>query len=170
MTSTNTSLTVVLQLTVPAERVYTVGAQLAEAIRSAAELPGLQMTVHGAAPAPELVPPTRLRREPPVRILCAQRRVLRDGQNVPLTRLEYDLLLFLCRNPGQVHRRDALMATVWKLSAPYRTRTIDVHIRRLRRKLGDDLPLINTVRGVGYRVDDVDLVRIDEEPPVRQSA
>ena len=169
MTSTNTNLTVVVHLTVAAERAYTVSAQLAEALRSAAGLPGIRMTVEH--PVPE-VPRQRtpLRPEPDLRILTGQRRVLSRGDEVELTRLEYDLLLFLCRNPGRVHRREALMTTVWKLELPHRSRTIDVHVRRLRRKLGPDVPLITTVRGVGYRVDDTGRVRVEEDIPAAQPA
>ena len=173
VSSTNATLTVVVQVTIDADRADLVGAQIAQAIRSVAALGNARLTVRdrgtGGAEA-SFAPPTRLKLEPRVRIIAAERRVLRDGQEVPLTRLEYDLLLFLCRNPGRVHDRDALMAAVWKLSAPYRSRTIDVHVRRLRRKLGDDLELIDTVRGVGYRVPDAGLVRIEEHETVQRSA
>lgn len=169
MTSTSTQLTVVVHLTVAAERAYTVSAQLAEALRSAAGLPGVRMTVDGAGVAPETIPrprqPLELRAEPDLRILVRQRRVLLRGAPVELTRLEFDLLLHLCSNPDRVHRRSTLMTTVWQLREPYRTRTIDVHIRRLRRKLGD-LPLICTVRGVGYRVDASSRFAVDDTDDV----
>lgn len=172
MSSTDTHLTVVIQLTVPTERAYTVSAQFAEALRSAAGLPGIRMTVDGAGspriPLPRAAAVVRL--EPELRILAGQRRVLHDGVELELTRLEFDLLLFLCRNPGRVHHRDALMTAVWKLDAPYRSRTIDVHVRRLRRKLGPGLDLITTVRGVGYRVDDTTRVRIEDDQLVVRSA
>lgn len=171
VTSTDTHLTVVIHLTVPTDRTYTVSAQFAEALRSAAGLPGIRMTVDGAGspriPQPRVAAVARL--EPELRILAGQRRVLHAGVELELTRLEFDLLLFLCRNPGRVHHRDALMTTVWKLDAPYRSRTIDVHVRRLRRKLGP-LDLITTVRGVGYRVDDTTRVRIEDDRLAVRSA
>ena len=52
-----------------------------------------------------------------------------------------------------MHRRRTLMADVWGIDEPLNSRTVDVHIRRLRDKLGPDLRLITTVRGVGYRFD-----------------
>ncbi|MER7012696.1 winged helix-turn-helix domain-containing protein [Saccharopolyspora sp. NPDC000359] len=101
--------------------------------------------------------------EPQLQVLVASRRVLRaDGTPVELTRLEFDLLLFLCDNPGRVHRRSALLNAVWEFNSTPSTRTVDVHIRRIRSKLGADLNLITTVRGVGYRMDrpaDVHIVR-----------
>lgn len=173
VTSTDTHLTVVIHLTVPTDRAYTVSAQFAEALRSAAGLPGIRMTVDGAGSTPPRIPHPRVaavaRLEPELQILAGQRRVLHDGVELELTRLEFDLLLFLCRNPGRVHHRDALMTTVWKLDAPYRSRTIDVHVRRLRRKLGP-LDLITTVRGVGYRVDDTTRVRIEDDRLAVRSA
>lgn len=173
VTSTDTHLTVVVHLTVAAERAYTVSAQFAEALRSAAGLPGIRMSVEGpGSPAriPQPRTPVLLRPEPELRILPAQRRVLRRGVDVELTRLEFDLLLFLCRNPGRVHHRSTLMSAVWKLEAPYRSRTIDVHVRRLRGKLDLDFGLITTVRGIGYRVDDTERVRVEDDLPVVQSA
>lgn len=161
VTSTNTNLTVVVQLTVAADRAYTVGAQLAEALRSAAGADGVQLSVQ-TPEVPRQRVPAPLQREPELRILTGQRRILLRGRDVELTRLEYDLLLFLCRHPGRVHQRAALMSAVWKLEQPYRSRTIDVHVRRLRRKLGPDVPSITTVRGVGYRVDDTGQVRVED--------
>lgn len=162
VTSSSTQLTVVVQLTVAAERAYIVSAQLAEALRSAAGVPGIRMTVDGpGATVPEPRGPVVLRPEPELRIEPQQRRVLHHGVPVELTRLEFDLLLFLCRQPGRVHHRSSLMAAVWKLEQPYRSRTIDVHIRRIRKKLSG-LDLIDTVRGVGYRMNETDLVQIDE--------
>lgn len=87
--------------------------------------------------------------------------VLLRGAALELTRLEFDLLVFLCRNPNQVHDRATLMTQVWKLPGQPTSRTIDVHVRRLRRKL-DGLNLLTTVRGVGYRAEGVDRVRIED--------
>ena len=75
-----------------------------------------------------------------------------DLQPVPLTRKEYDLLAVLVTNAGEIVRRDALLFRVWGYSREVRTRTLDVHIRRVRKKLGaysDEY--IETIFGVGYR-------------------
>jgi DNA-binding response OmpR family regulator len=65
---------------------------------------------------------------------------------------EFDLLLALARDPGVVHTRDALLENVWGTDFPGETRTVDVHVAEVRKKLGDDGPPIETVRGVGYRL------------------
>ena len=108
--------------------------------------------------------PARSTGGPALRILPDSRRVLHKGVPVPLTRLEFDLLLHLCREPGRVHGRSALMDRVWRMSSPVDTRTIDVHVRRIRAKLGrDGAEFIGTVRGVGYRVERAHLVRVEDE-------
>ena len=65
---------------------------------------------------------------------------------------EFDLLAALARDPGVVWSRDDLLSSVWGTDFPGETRTVDVHISELRRKLGDGAPLIETVKGVGYRL------------------
>ncbi len=65
---------------------------------------------------------------------------------------EFDLLLALARDPGVVHSRDALLENVWGTDFPGETRTVDVHVAEVRKKLGDDGPHLETVRGVGYRL------------------
>lgn len=98
-----------------------------------------------------------------LRVLVPARVVLRDGVPVRLTRLEFDLLLFLAERPGRVFRREALLSAVWGADSvqggdrSVTRRTVDVHIRRVRVKLGQDLDLISTVRGVGYRLDGASL-------------
>jgi DNA-binding response OmpR family regulator len=84
-----------------------------------------------------------------------RRQVRRSGQPIELTRLEFDLLAFLAEHRGQVFSRDKLMNSVWKEDERYASRTVDVHIRRLREKLEEDPTapkLLETVRGVGYRI------------------
>jgi DNA-binding response OmpR family regulator len=76
------------------------------------------------------------------------------GRGVALTRLEYALLLFLIQNPGRVYTRDELLARVWGNGGPAGGRTVDIHVRRLRAKLGDAVASLVTVRGVGYRFHD----------------
>lgn len=82
------------------------------------------------------------------------RLVSRDGVPVPLTRREYDLFHFLCDNPRRVFQRSQLLRQVWGYDMVGTERTVDVHVRRLRVKLGECAPIIATVRGVGYRLDD----------------
>jgi two-component system, OmpR family, response regulator len=90
---------------------------------------------------------------PELRLLISSRQVLLDGGLLPLTRLEFDLLLFLADNPRRVFTRAQLLTGVWGYDHTGE-RTVDVHVRRLRVKLGGSLPLITTVYGVGYRLAD----------------
>ena len=90
---------------------------------------------------------------PEVRLLTASRQVLLDGVVLPLTRLEFDLLMFLAENPRRVFTRGQLLSGVWGYEHTGE-RTVDVHVRRLRVKLGGTLPLVTTVYGVGYRLAD----------------
>jgi len=82
------------------------------------------------------------------------RSVTLDGEPVALTRKEFDLLLELVRHAGEVVRREDLMARVWDVNWFGSTKTLDVHIRSLRKKLGEGQShrrFIDTVRGVGFR-------------------
>lgn len=81
----------------------------------------------------------------------ADMRVVCDGENVKLTRKEFALLTHLIKNTGRVATRQNLLDNVWGYSYFGDTRTLDVHIRRLRQKLGDCGSCIETVVGVGYR-------------------
>ena len=84
----------------------------------------------------------------------AARRVHVDGEEIPLTQREFDLLAFLAAHPGQAFTRDQLMDHVWQFSFYSDTSTVTVHIRRLRAKLERDAAVpewIQTVWGVGYR-------------------
>jgi DNA-binding response OmpR family regulator len=65
---------------------------------------------------------------------------------------EFDLLAALARDPGVVLSRDALLEDVWGTDFPGETRTVDVHVAEVRKKLGDDGPQVETVRGIGYRL------------------
>ena len=83
------------------------------------------------------------------------RRVWRGEQEVDLTRKEFDLLARLAQDAGRVVTREALMSDVWDMNLFGSTKTLDVHIAWLRRKLGDDPArptYIHTVRGVGFRL------------------
>jgi DNA-binding response OmpR family regulator len=82
-------------------------------------------------------------------------RVSLDGSPLDLTFKEFELLRFLAEHPGRVFTRPALMREVWGYDFYGGTRTVDVHVRRLRAKLGPTHEnLIETVRGVGYRAAD----------------
>jgi DNA-binding response OmpR family regulator len=81
----------------------------------------------------------------------AERRVLRGGVEVHLTPTEFDLLVHLAARPRTVLPRERLLADVWGWADASGTRTVDSHIKGLRRKLGSDL--IRTVHGVGYALE-----------------
>ena len=75
-----------------------------------------------------------------------------DGRPLDLTYMEYELLRFLAANPGKVFTREILLNRVWGYEYYGGARTVDVHVRRLRAKLGEEnASLIQTVRSVGYR-------------------
>jgi DNA-binding response OmpR family regulator len=99
----------------------------------------------------------RLRRQEPVitigglRIDLAGHRVTRDEHPIPLTRMEFELLVRLARAPGVVVGRDELLIGVWGTVWPGARHSLDVHMATLRRKLAEP-GLIETVRGVGYRL------------------
>ncbi|PWR09874.1 transcriptional regulator, partial [Micromonospora sicca] len=97
---------------------------------------------------------------PTLHILAASRSVLRDGEPLPLTRLEFDLLLHLVAHPRRVFTRLQLLNAVWGYEHAG-VRTVDVHVRRLRGKVGVDVPLVTTVYGVGYRLADDARVTVD---------
>ena len=83
-----------------------------------------------------------------------RREVLRDGHEVALSALEFDLLLLLARHPRRVFSREQILEQVWGTNWVGDDRVVDVHIRSLRQRLGDDASRpawIGTVRGVGYR-------------------
>ena len=85
--------------------------------------------------------------------LCPDRHEIRvRGGDVALSYKEFTLLCFLCENRGLVLTRSVLMDRVWGLEAEPENRTLDVHIRTLRSKLGEAGSLIETVRGIGYRM------------------
>lgn len=74
------------------------------------------------------------------------------GQEVALTLKEFELLRLLMGSPGRVFTRDMLIETLWGYDFDGETRTVDVHVRTLRQKLGSAAGIIETVRGVGYRL------------------
>ncbi len=74
-----------------------------------------------------------------------------DGRELDLTPTEYRLLLTLMERRGRVQSRRQLLEAVWEVTANIATRTVDMHVQRLRNKLGDQAEWIETVRGFGYR-------------------
>ncbi len=88
----------------------------------------------------------------PLAIDRGAHRVTSDGRPVDLTRIEYRLLLLLAERRGRVQTRPQLLESVWEAQADIQTRTVDMHVQRLRSKLGDAGDLIETVRGFGYRM------------------
>ncbi len=87
-------------------------------------------------------------------IFPSKHEVFADGEKVTLTLKEYDMLLFLIRNRGEVYSRDSLLKEIWGYDFSGESRTVDVHIRTLRQKLGSCGELIQTIRGVGYKAGD----------------
>lgn len=87
-----------------------------------------------------------------VRINIKKHEVTADGQKVALTLKEFELLERLMRNQNIVLTRDQLLEDIWGYDFDGETRTVDVHVRTLRQKLGEKGNIIETVRGVGYRV------------------
>ena len=87
-----------------------------------------------------------------LQIQVKQHKVLAKGEKVTLTLKEFELLKFLMENKGIVLTRDRLLGHVWGYDFDGETRTVDVHVRTLRQKLGECGELIETVRGVGYRI------------------
>jgi DNA-binding response OmpR family regulator len=90
--------------------------------------------------------------EPLIRVDTVQRTAQVAGRPLDLTYLEFELLAHLVAHPGRVHTRDQLVGTVWGYGHVGDGRTVDVHIARLRRKLGaEHRDAIRTVRRVGYK-------------------
>ncbi len=84
----------------------------------------------------------------------AQRRVLRDGKEIPLTLKEFGLLEYFMRHPNQVVNREDLLNHLWDFNYAGFSNVVDVHVKNLRRKLGEghSRDILETVRGIGYRL------------------
>jgi DNA-binding winged helix-turn-helix (wHTH) protein len=94
--------------------------------------------------------------EPEQRLLVdvSMRRVQVNGRPVDLTPKEFDLLALFAQNPGRPFARDELLDRIWRNDYEVTDRTIDTHVQRLRKKLGNQAGVIQTVWGVGYRFED----------------
>jgi two-component system phosphate regulon response regulator PhoB len=91
----------------------------------------------------------------PLRIETTAHRVTVDGREIDLTPTEFKLLLLLAERRGRVQPRNLLLESVWEAAPDIQTRTVDMHVQRLRAKLGPAGELIETVRGFGYRIRNV---------------
>jgi len=88
-----------------------------------------------------------------------------DSERMTLTRKEYDLLSLLVQHAGEIIPREALLMRVWGYGAEIRTRTLDVHVRRLRKKLGVYADqYIETIFGIGYRFQPFHAPRVFQAP------
>ena len=103
------------------------------------------------ATAPDSSPRERVG---PVRVDPEAHRVFVEEQEVELTGLEFKLLETFMARVGRVQTREQLLRDVWDMSGDLQTRTVDTHVKRLREKLGSGRDLIETVRGLGYRMSD----------------
>jgi two-component system phosphate regulon response regulator PhoB len=101
----------------------------------------------GARPAER--PPARVG---PIEVDLEAHRVHVDGAEIQLTPLEFKLLTTLMGRLGRVQSREQLLEDVWEMSSELETRTVDTHVKRLREKLGSGRDLLETVRGIGYRL------------------
>ena len=88
----------------------------------------------------------------PLELSISRHEATCDGRDLGLTAREFDLLSFLMKSPGVVFNRETLLQRVWGWDFDGGSRTVDVHVQTLRQKLGDQSGLIETVRGVGYRL------------------
>jgi two-component system alkaline phosphatase synthesis response regulator PhoP len=87
-----------------------------------------------------------------LRVLVLQRKVLLGGQSLDFTPKEFDLLVLLFSNRERVYTRDELLDKIWGMDYLGGTRTVDIHVQRIRKKLGDGhQKFIQTVHGVGYK-------------------
>ena len=91
-----------------------------------------------------------------IKILLKRHEVFENGHQVDLTLKEYGLLKLLITHPGTVFSREEIMDQIWETGFYGETRTVDVHVRTLRQKLGEAGKHIETVRGVGYRYHEAD--------------
>jgi two-component system, OmpR family, phosphate regulon response regulator PhoB len=91
----------------------------------------------------------------PLKIDSTSHRVTVDEREVDLTPTEFRLLSLLAERKGRVQPRTLLLEMVWEAAADIQTRTVDMHVQRLRAKLGEAGDLIETVRGFGYRIKNV---------------
>ncbi len=113
----------------------------------------------------DAVNPVQLYRDEHLFVDLHQQTAELDSQRITLTRKEYDLLALLVRHAGQIVPREALLKGVWGYGSDIRTRTLDVHVRRLRKKLGVYADqYIETIFGIGYRFQPFHAPRFAQSP------
>lgn len=89
-----------------------------------------------------------------IKVNTEKHTVFVGDRQIFLTLKEFDLLVILMKNRGNVLTRERLLDSIWKISTEIESRTVDVHIRTLRQKIGDDEgKILKTVRGIGYKID-----------------
>jgi DNA-binding response OmpR family regulator len=159
-------LTVTLRVCGDPEDAAVLATRLLKTFEDAADIT-LTVTTPEAIPVGQVVELAEARRDrrtkgvgSALRIERAARRVMLRGEPLSLTRLEFDLLVFLSTHPGVVFDRSTLLAKVWGTPGRDNVRTVDVHVRKIRDKLGSLLAPIATVHGVGYRFDAMDDVTV----------
>jgi len=103
----------------------------------------------GGAPTP---PGNRTLKSGPIELDTEAFIARVNDEEIPLTLLEFRLLAYLVEGKGRVRTREGLLSDVWNTSPELETRTVDTHVKRLRDKLGEAGELIETVRGLGYRI------------------
>ena len=111
----------------------------------------LRAVLRRTAPATAEQPPEAVG---PIQVDLGAHRAYVEGGEVALTPLEFRLLTTLMSRAGRVQSREQLLTDVWEMSTELETRTVDTHVKRLREKLGPARDLLETVRGVGYRLVD----------------
>ena len=114
----------------------------------------MQSTIIGAALLLAIAAPSEARMQTQATYpIKGAEAVIVSYADLDLTYTEFELLKFFAGHPGRVFSREQLLSEVWGYDYYGGTRTVDVHVRRLRAKLGDAESLIGTVRNVGYRFD-----------------
>jgi two-component system phosphate regulon response regulator PhoB len=103
---------------------------------------------------PDAAPADGIRSAKDIRLDTARHEVTVHGEAVALTALEFKLLKTFLERPGRVQTRETLLSDVWGIEADITTRTVDTHVKRLREKLGPAGDVIETIRGVGYKLGD----------------
>jgi two-component system, OmpR family, alkaline phosphatase synthesis response regulator PhoP len=101
--------------------------------------------------AGQQVPEQHIIRISGLTINLLNRTIHAEGKPLELTPKEFDLMALLARNPERVYSREALLEQVWDMDFAGGTRTVDIHVQRLRKKLGNQHEVIQTVYGIGYK-------------------
>jgi len=101
-----------------------------------------------------------------LKVDISRHKVTINDNAIELTPMEFKLLVTLMKRKGRVQSREVLLSDVWDIGSDVTTRTIDTHIKRLREKLGEAGTLIETVRGLGYRLSEEVLIFLENKNPL----